>query len=174
VSQLQSNTARLPVLAESTCPEWCEGEHLGRSGDPRGFHHDGPVTGIPLLHQVVPGTAVDLYVNASEHACAGEAQEPAVVEIQDDRHTLALLTPAEAICLAEALIATAAVVSLSTVRVRPPTGRGAAADEPALPWSLCEAWVRAPSAAHQGAAHQADVPGPPLNGPTTSAVLQLP
>jgi hypothetical protein len=112
-SALTPPGSTLSAASVNACPEWCEREHLGQIDDPCGFHHDGPVSTISLVNQVVPGVFVDLFVNVSEHTHHGDPVERPLVEIQDDHNTLALLTPDEAVSLAEALIGAAAVVTQS-------------------------------------------------------------
>lgn len=99
------------VVNEPGCPVWCGREHLGEGLDGGGFHHDGPVTAIPLNTPVVPGQAVDLFVNVSQHAQSDTPGEPSLVEVQDEHQTLFLLTPVECLALSRALLAAAAQIA---------------------------------------------------------------
>ncbi|GAA1915932.1 DUF6907 domain-containing protein [Nocardioides marmoribigeumensis] len=85
------------------CPPWCEHEHLGVADDPCGFHHDGAVTAVGLEFPSGPGRGDYLFVNVSQVEQHGELGR-AFVEVQDERRTIALLTPAECVQLAHALL----------------------------------------------------------------------
>lgn len=77
-------------------------------------------------------------------------------------------------------VAAHAVRHLSDLLLRDPVVAQALADEPALAQALHDAARAMPVAPHDDAhrlaaqAHQPDVPGGPLNGPTTSPVTQPP
>ena len=104
------NASQMPEQARQPsaelCPDWCEHEHLGLAEDPRGFHHDGAVTAVGLDGSERPGgtgRGEYLFVNVSQREQRGE-REPAYVEVQDERRTLALLTSDECVMLAHALL----------------------------------------------------------------------
>jgi hypothetical protein len=96
------NSSPMPEQAQrpALCPDWCEHEHLGRAEDPCGFHHDGAVTAVGLGDA---DRGEFLFVNVSQREEQGE-REPAYVEVQDERQTLALLTSDECVVLAHALL----------------------------------------------------------------------
>lgn len=106
-----SGRPALPDPNNDSCPDWCEHEHLGDGRDSDGFHHDSATTEISLENEVVPGRPLDLWINVSLHEHLGGQPESAMVEVQDDRRTLALMTPLEAVCVAQALIAAAELAS---------------------------------------------------------------
>jgi hypothetical protein len=86
------------------------GEHLGLADDPGGFHHEGAVIEIPLEDSSVPERAEGLFVSVSQHEQRGSEPEPPFVEVQDHLRSLARLTPAECMRLAQALLKAAALL----------------------------------------------------------------
>lgn len=101
----------VPALHLDDCPTWCEHEHLGEATDPGGFHHDSEVMWIPLVREVEPGVEATLFVSVSQHAGPQGPDGEPCVEVQDERHTVARLTPDEAVALSHALMEAAQVLT---------------------------------------------------------------
>jgi hypothetical protein len=82
---------------------------LGCAGDIGGFHHDGPVAPIPLLH--ADADAENLFVFVSQHVEVGNPDEAVFIDLQNERHSVLSLTPAECLRLSDALLEAASVVT---------------------------------------------------------------
>ncbi|CUR58924.1 hypothetical protein NOCA2540112 [metagenome] len=72
--------------------------------DEGGFHHDGEATMLSLENMVFENTPVRLAIMSTQHAQAGADCEPPLVEVQDERRTLFLLSSLECLELALALL----------------------------------------------------------------------
>jgi hypothetical protein len=93
----------------SLCPSWCNREHLGFSLDKHAggsFHHESHAM-LPTNQPHVDSDDYLFVVTSQFVDEAGETQ-PAVVELQDSKTTVAVLTPDEATELAQALLTAAA------------------------------------------------------------------
>jgi hypothetical protein len=93
----------------SLCPSWCSREHLGFAPetDSGAFHHDSESDALLPAHQPDADSDQYLFVSVSQIVGPEGQAQPAVVELQDSKTTVAVLTPDEATELAQALLAAA-------------------------------------------------------------------
>lgn len=99
------------VAMGARCPPWCRIEHLGEAGGTDGCHHDGEISTVVLDHDVLAGRRTELFVNVSLQAQTAAPVGLPLVELQDERRTLARLTPGECVALSRALLKAATTIA---------------------------------------------------------------
>lgn len=93
----------------TTCPTWCNREHLGQAADPDdgGYHHDGPLRSVVPSRPLAAEGHEQLFVRTAQYVADDQQARPAHVELENEARTLATLTPDEARRLAAHLMAAA-------------------------------------------------------------------
>ncbi len=88
----------------TTCPAWCNGDHLTTTNDDDGFHHDAEQYSLLPANQDNTGGDAYVFVNVAQFVPADGEPCPAIVELTPDNGPTVRLTPSEASQLALALL----------------------------------------------------------------------